>query len=42
MANLFKTVTYLVSLMIWCWAFRPAAKQNPASPAAATPSSIQS
>jgi hypothetical protein len=33
LANLFKTLTYLASVAIWCWAFRPAAKKNPAPPA---------
>ena len=31
LANLFKTVTYLASVAIWCWAFRPGAKK-PAPP----------
>ena len=34
LANLFKTITYLVSVAIWCWAFRPGARKNPAPPAA--------
>jgi hypothetical protein len=42
LANLFKTLTYLASVAIWCWAFRPAAKNNPAPPAAVTPTSLQS
>ena len=42
LANLLKTLTYLASVAIWCWAFRPAAKKNPASPAAVTPTSVQS
>jgi len=33
MSNLFKTVTYLASVAIWCWAFRPSAKKTPAPPA---------
>ncbi|MBZ5677398.1 MAG: hypothetical protein LAP61_24405 [Acidobacteriia bacterium] len=41
LANLFKTLTYLTSVAIWCWAFRPAAKKNPAPPATVTPSSVQ-
>jgi len=35
LANVFKTLTYLASVLIWCWAFRPAARKKPASPAAA-------
>jgi hypothetical protein len=42
LANLFKTLTYLTSVGIWCWAFRPSAKKAPAPPATATPSSVQS
>lgn len=34
LVNLFKTITYLASVAIWCWAFRPAARKNPAPPAA--------
>jgi hypothetical protein len=41
-ANLFKTVTYLASLVIWCWAFRPAAKKNPAPPAAVSAPTVSS
>ena len=33
LVNLFKTITYLASVAIWCWAFRPAARKNPAPPA---------
>ncbi len=29
LANLFKTVTYLSSVLIWCWAFRPWARKSP-------------
>ena len=32
-ANLLKTVTYLASVLIWCWAFRPSA-HKPKMPAA--------
>jgi hypothetical protein len=42
MANLFKTVTYLVSLTIWCWAFRPSAGKSPAPPAAVSAPTIPS
>ena len=34
LANLFKTLTYLASVAIWCWAFRPAARKKPGPPAA--------
>jgi hypothetical protein len=34
LANLFKTLTYLASVTIWCWAFRPGKQKNPAPPAA--------
>jgi hypothetical protein len=37
LANLFKTVTYLASVLIWCWAFRPPAKPSPAPSAAVSP-----
>ena len=37
LANLFKTITYLASVAIWCWAFRPSARKTPAPPAAVTP-----
>jgi hypothetical protein len=33
LANLFKTITYLTSVAIWCWAFRPATRKSPAPPA---------
>jgi hypothetical protein len=42
LANLFKTLTYLASVAIWCWAFRPAAKKGLAPPAAITSTSVQS
>ena len=34
LANLFKTLTYLTSVAIWCWAFRVAAKKHPVPPPA--------
>jgi hypothetical protein len=36
LANLFKIVTYLVSVAIWCWAFRPGARRTPGPSAAVT------
>lgn len=39
LVNLFKTITYLASVAIWCWAFRPAARKNPAPLDAPTVSS---
>ncbi len=42
LANLFKTLTYLASVAIWCWAFRPAAKKSPAPPAAVSAPTVQS
>jgi hypothetical protein len=41
LANLFKTVTYLVSVAIWCWAFRPGARRT-AGPSAAVPTPLSS
>jgi hypothetical protein len=41
LANLFKTLTYLASVAIWCWAFRPAARKNPVPPAAVSAPSVQ-
>jgi len=38
LADLFKTITYLASVAIWCWAFRPAARKSPTPPAAVTAS----
>jgi hypothetical protein len=38
LVNLFKTITYLASVAIWCWAFRPRARKNPTPPAAFTTS----
>ena len=29
LADLFKTITYLASMTIWCWAFRPSAQKGP-------------
>jgi hypothetical protein len=42
LADLFKTVTYLASVAIWCWAFRPRARKSPASPAAVSAPTVQS
>ena len=42
LANLFKTLTYLASVAIWCWAFRPSAKNTPAPRAEVRPQSVQS
>lgn len=42
LANLFKTLTYLASLAIWCWAFRPAAQKRPAPPAAVSAPTVPS
>jgi len=42
LANLFKTLTYLASVAIWCWAFRLAARKNPAPKAAVESPSVQS
>lgn len=36
LADLFKTITYLASVAIWCWAFRPAGQKTPNPPAAVT------
>jgi hypothetical protein len=36
LADLFKTITYLTSVAIWCWAFRPSARKTPAPPATVT------
>ena len=32
LADLFKTITYLASVAIWCWAFRPGARTSLAPP----------
>lgn len=37
LANLFKDATYVTSMLIWCWAFRPGARKTPA-PSAPVPS----
>jgi len=42
LANLFKTITYLASVAIWCWAFRPAARRSPTPPAAVSVPPVQS
>jgi len=42
LANLFKTLTYLTSVAIWCWAFRPAAKKNPLPPAPVSAPTVSS
>ncbi|HYV61942.1 MAG TPA: hypothetical protein VE958_04680 [Bryobacteraceae bacterium] len=42
LANLFKTLTYLASVAIWCWAFRPAARKSHAPPAAVNSPSVPS
>lgn len=36
LANLFKTITYLASVLIWCWAFRPSARKNQTPAASAS------
>ena len=42
LADLFKTVTYLASVAIWCWAFRPRAGKSPAPPAAVSAPTVSS
>ena len=42
LANVFKTLTYLASVSIWCWAFRPTARKNSTPPAGVSTSSVQS
>jgi hypothetical protein len=42
LANLFKIVTYLASVAIWCWAFRPAARKSPTPPAAVSAPTVPS
>ena len=42
LANLLKTVTYLASVLIWCWAFRPTGRKSPTPPAAVGSPSVQS
>jgi hypothetical protein len=41
LANLFKTLTYLTSVAIWCWAFRPSARNSPVPRAEIRPQSVQ-
>ena len=42
LANLFKTGTYLASVAIWCWAFRPQAGKSPTAPAAVSAPTVPS
>jgi hypothetical protein len=42
LADLFKTVTYLASVAIWCWAFRPSVRKSPTPPAAISTTPLQS
>jgi hypothetical protein len=42
LADLFKTITYLASLAIWCWAFRPRAAKAPVPPAAVNAPTVTS
>ena len=42
LADLFKTITYLASVAIWCWAFRPSASKSPTPPAAVGTRPVQS
>ena len=42
LADLFKTITYLASVAIWCWAFRPRAGKSPAPPAAVSAPTVPS
>ncbi len=42
LADLFKTATYLASVAIWCWAFRPRARKSPAPPAAVSAPTVPS
>jgi hypothetical protein len=42
LANLFKDATYVTSMLIWCWTFRPAARKPQTPPAAVASPSIQS
>jgi len=41
LANLFKSATYVSSMLIWCWAFRPAARKSRTPPAAIGSPSVQ-
>lgn len=38
LANLVKTVTYVTSMLIWCWAFRPATRKTRTPAAVGSPS----
>ncbi len=40
LANLFKTLTYLTSVAIWCWAFRPSGRSSRAPRAEIRPQSV--
>jgi hypothetical protein len=42
LADLLKTITYLASVAIWCWAFRPTARKSPNPPAAVSTTPVQS
>jgi len=42
LADLLKTITYLVSVAIWCWAFRPQAGKSPVPPAAVSAPTVPS
>jgi len=42
LADLFKTITYLASVAIWCWAFRPSARKSPAPPASVSAPTVPS
>jgi hypothetical protein len=42
LANLLKTLTYLASVAIWCWAFRPSAQKSPTPPVELGTPSVQS
>ena len=42
LVNLFKTITYLASVAIWCWALRPMARKNPTPPAAVSAPTVSS
>ena len=42
LANLFKAVTYLTSMLIWCWAFRPAPRKARIPPATVSTPTVPS
>jgi len=42
LANLFKDATYVTSMLIWCWAFRPSVRKKSEPAAAITSTSVQS